>query len=76
MANASNLTQKKLIMVKKIDLTRTLDLLNVGESISIKNKQAKPNTIRTTVGRFAKKGKIFTVTEAGQVDKTLVIRIK
>ena len=76
MGNASNLMQKKLITVKKIDLTGTLELLAVGESISIKQKLAKTNTIRTTVGRFSKKGKHFTVTEAGQLDSTLVIRTK
>jgi hypothetical protein len=67
---------EKIVIVKKIDLKGTLDLLNVGESISLKSKQAKTNTIRTTVGRFAKEGKLFAVTEAGQVNKTLVTRTK
>lgn len=76
MTQTKNLVQKKLITVKKIDLTGTLKLLNPGDSIKIKSKDAKTNTIHQTVRRLTRKGYVYTVTEAGLTDETLIIRIK
>ena len=74
MAETNLLTQKKLIVVKKIDLTGSIDILGIGESIKIASRDAKTNTIRQAARRI--KGKEFTITERGMVDSTLIIRTK
>lgn len=74
MAETNLLTQKKLIVVRKIDLAGSIDLLGIGESLRIASKDAKTNTIRQAARRI--KNKSFTITEKGMVDSTLIIRTK
>lgn len=67
---------KKVRMVQRVDLTGTLNAMEIGENLKIKNNQAKVNTIRVTVTRLKSTKKEFVVSEKGLVGETLVIRTK
>ena len=73
--NKQKQVKRKVLM--KVDLSGTVNQLDVGESIVLKSREAKNTTIKTTVGNINKKGvKNFKVTEAGMIDSTLIIRLK
>jgi len=60
-------------IIRKVSVTATLNALEIGETIELRFKEAKPNAIRTAISRH--KTKKFNVTEAGLADSTRVTRL-
>lgn len=60
-------------IIRKVSVTATLNALEVGETIELKFKEAKPNAIRTAISRH--KSNKYNVTEAGLADSTKITRL-
>ncbi len=72
-----NLTQKKPIIKKTVDVVGTINSLNVGESVTFRNRDAKPTTVRSTVTRLqGSSKKVFSTTEKNMVDSIIVMRTR
>lgn len=69
-----NMAEKQIKPVKRIDIRATLRLMSVGDSTYLLFRDAKPNSIRQAAR--ALKPKKFEVSEAGQVDRTIINRLK
>lgn len=67
---------KKPTLVTRICITDSLKSMGVGETLKIKNTQAKASTVRTAIARLNKNGYSFSSSEAGRIDSVLVTRIK
>jgi len=60
-------------IIRKVSITATLNGMQIGDTIELKFKEAKPGAIRTTISRH--KTMTFKVTEAGLVDSTKITRL-
>ena len=61
--------------VKK-SLTGTLLQMSIKEVIEIHIKDFKENSIRNTANKLKQKGYLFSVSSAGRIDTTAVMRLK
>lgn len=62
--------------VVKKDLTGTLLQMSVKEMIEIHIRDFKENSIRNAANKLKKKGYLFSVSAAGRIDTTAVMRLK
>ena len=66
----------EIIETRSVAITATMKNLKVGDSIVIPNKKAKSNALRATASKLKALKMEFRVTEKGQKDSTIVIRLK
>lgn len=66
----------EIIEVKSVAIAATMRNLEIGQSVVIPNKKAKSNSIRATATRLKSLKMKFKVTEKGQKNSTVVIRLK
>jgi hypothetical protein len=67
------ITKPKIKPVKKVCITDTLKLMGIGDTIQLLFRDAKPNSIRQVAKKLSPKK--FEISEAGQVDRTIITRI-
>ena len=72
--NTNNNRQKTVKPLKKIDVTGTIESLEIGQEVFFKLREAKLSTIRAVAYRTTEKK--FEVTEADLYGKTKVTRLE
>lgn len=71
-----NKIKPKKVQVKT-NLRGTINSLEIGEAVLIKERQSKSTTVRSCVSRISQKSsKRFMTTEKGMIGEIKVIRIK